>query len=114
MALATSRHVIRRFAAVSSYAGGMKAKSTITVRLEPAERERLAAEAERQGVAADQLVHELIRAALARLPEDAEERRRRGLEALKRLRELTKDLPPIDGVAVARQAREELEQRPFQ
>jgi hypothetical protein len=47
------------------------------------------------------------------LEEREEARRRRGLEALDRLAELTADLPPIDAVRVARESREELERRPY-
>lgn len=90
----------------------MKKSAVVTVHMDPQEHERLEAEAKRRGISAGELAHELIEAGLSGLPEDAEERRRRGLKALERLRELTADLPPVDAVQVARQAREELEQRP--
>jgi len=43
---------------------------------------------------------------------EAEWRRRAGLAALDRLATLTADLPSVDAVQVAREIREELEQRP--
>lgn len=43
--------------------------------------------------------------------EDEELRREKALEALARLREITRDLPPVDAVQIARESREELERR---
>ena len=85
---------------------------TVTIRLDPFEYERLEAEAQRLGLTPVALARRYVQAALpAELPAAAEERRRRGLEALAQLAELTADLPPVDAVQIARESREELERR---
>jgi hypothetical protein len=85
----------------------------ITVRLDPTDYDRLAAEAQRLGMRPGTLVRAYLRAGLARHDEtEAERRRRIGLEALDRLAALTADLPPIDAVRIAEESRLELEGRP--
>jgi len=84
----------------------------ISVRLEAADYERLAAEARRLGLPPATLVRLYVRAGLGGEGETGAERSRRaGLAALDRLAELTADLPPIDAVRVARESRDELERR---
>lgn len=77
-----------------------------TVRLTSASYELLAQEARRRGIDADALADELLRGDLgARAGED--------LEAVLTLSdELRARLPEIDGVALAREARRELDGRP--
>lgn len=92
----------------------MSATKGVTLRLDSADYERLAAEAKRLGMSPGTLARVYVRAGLARNAEsEAEWRRRIGLEALERLAQITADLPPTDAVQVARESREELEQRPF-
>ena len=55
------------------------------------------------------LARALVRAGLNGGQTEAEKRRRAGLAALDRLAEITADLPPIDGVRIARESREELD-----
>lgn len=81
------------------------ATSTHTVRLQPDAYELVAREAERRGVEPDEVVDVIIRADLGMLDE-------RDLDAtLRRAAALRSTLPQIDGVALAREARAELEQR---
>jgi hypothetical protein len=53
-----------------------------------------------------------VRAGLGDGESERERRRQAGLAALDRLAELTSDLPPVDAARVAREGREDLEQRP--
>lgn len=98
------------------YRGSMTTNSVITVHLEPREREQLEAEAERRGLSTSALVREYVRAGLPVCEADMDERRRRGREALRRLAALRSELrqagyPSVDGVELARQVREELDER---
>ena len=81
------------------------ATSAHTVKLQPDAYELVVREAERRGVEPDDLVDEIVRADLGRLNEGDLE------ETLRRATALRSKLPPIDGVALAREARAELEQR---
>ena len=93
----------------------MTVRKAITLRLEAEDYERLEAEAKRLGMRPGTLAQAYIRAGLAGHADiEAEKKRRLGLEALDRLAKLTADLPPIDAVEVARESREELEQRSSQ
>lgn len=81
------------------------ATSAHTVRLHPDAYELVVREAERRGVEPNELVDELVRADLGRLTDG-------NLEAtLRRAAQLRAKVPPIDGVALAREARAELEDR---
>ena len=85
----------------------------ISVRLDTADYDQLEAEANRLGLPPATLVRIYVRAGLAGNGEtEAEWRRRTALAALDRLATLTADLPSVDAVQVARESREELEQRP--
>jgi hypothetical protein len=90
----------------------MMSGKNLTIRLEPEEYDRLEAEAKRLATRPDELAVTFIRAALRESAETDAERRRRGLEALDKLAQLTRDLPPIDAVKIVREGREELERRP--
>lgn len=88
---------------------------TIVVELDPVDYDRLRDEAARQGKALEALARDYLR---AQLPDqtDADERRRRMLEALDALAKLREELrqdgyPPVDAVELLRQGREELERR---
>ena len=83
----------------------------VTLRLDPADYDRLEAEAERLGMSPGTLARVYVRAGLSGSATEAERRRRAGLVALDRLAELAADLPPVDAVRVARESREELELR---
>lgn len=88
---------------------------TITVRLDPAEYERLEAEAKRLGTSQGALARDFVRDCL-KARETPEERKRRTLEVLDRLEMLRAELrragyPTVDAVELVRQGREELEQR---
>jgi predicted DNA-binding protein len=89
----------------------MSVSKAITVRLDSADYERLEAEAKRLGMSPGALARAFVQSSLNEI-ETADERKRRGLEALERLAQLTADLPPVDAVQIARESREELEQRP--
>lgn len=90
--------------------GSMRA---LSVRLETADYDRLEAEAKRLGLPPATLVRLYVRAGLNGTMETEMARRRRsGLAALSRLAALTADLPPVDAVQLARESRDELDQRP--
>ena len=89
----------------------MSTRKPITLRLDAADYDRLEAEARRLGMAPSSLAEVYVRAGLGNGEAEHERRRRAGLAALDRLAELTMDLPRIDAVRVARESREELEQR---
>lgn len=81
------------------------ATSAHTVRLQPDAYELVMREAERRGLEPDELVDEIVRT-------DLRELKTADLEAaLRRAAALRAELPPIDGVALAREARAELEER---
>lgn len=90
--------------------------TTVSVQLDAADYERLESAARQFGLSPDVLIRAYVRAGLrGGATEDAmeqERRRQAGLNALKRLAELTADLPSVDAVQIARESREELEQRP--
>src|SRR5438270_10700739 len=96
----------------------MSATKAITLRLEAEDYERLEAEATRLGMRPGTLVRVYVRAGLANSGEsEAEKRRRIGLEVLDRLEALRADLrragyPSVDAVQLARESRDEFEQRP--
>jgi len=76
-----------------------------TIRLSPTSYDLLEQEARRRGTDPDALADELLRSDLAAVvPGDLE-------VALAALAELRAGLPEIDGVALAREARRELEER---
>ncbi len=52
------------------------------------------------------------RAMATRKTETAEERRRRGLEAIERLRELRREMPVLDAVSLIREVRDEADEEP--
>ena len=76
-----------------------------TVRLQAASYDLLEQEARRRGMEPDALAEELLRADLEGAPSDDLE------AALAGLHELRAGLPEIDGVALAREARRDLDQR---
>ena len=93
----------------------MTVRKAITLRLGAEDYERLGAEAKRLGMRSGTFAQAYSRAGLAGHAETgAAKKRRLGLEALDRLAKLTADLLPIDAVKVARESREELEQRSSQ
>jgi predicted DNA-binding protein len=98
----------------SCYTGIMK--KAITVRLDPADYERLEAEAKRLGMSPGTLARDFVRDCLKEI-ETGDERKRRALEVLDRLEKLRAELrragyPAVDAVKLVREGREELEQRP--
>lgn len=93
------------------YTLGMSVTKAITVRLDPADYQRLVEKAKEMGVSPGTLGRVYVRAGLTGNLE-TERKRRAGLEALERLARLTADLPSIDAVQIARESREDLERRP--
>jgi hypothetical protein len=93
----------------------MSTTKAITVRLDPADFERLAAEAKRLGMSPSTLARVYVRAGIAgKVETEAERRRRAGLAALKGLAALRERLPEvgaIDVVELIREGREELDRR---
>ena len=93
----------------------MTVRKGIRLHLEAEDYERLEAEAKRLGMRPATLAQAYIRAGLAEHAESgAQKKRRLGLAVLDRLAKLTADLPRIDAVEVARESREELDQRSVQ
>jgi len=82
----------------------MAASVVHTIQLPEDSYELLVREARRRGVEPDALANELLRADLAAAESDLE-------SALAAIAELRERLPAIDGLAVARAARVELERR---
>ena len=93
----------------------MSMTKAITLRLDPADYERLATQAKRLGIPRGALARDYVRAGLAENDETtAEWRRRTGLAALKRLAALRERLPdagPVDVVDLIQEGREELDRR---
>lgn len=81
------------------------ATSEHIVRLQSDAYELVVREAARRGVEPDELVDEIVRTDLSQLDDTDLE------TTLSRAAELRSTLPPIDGLALAREARNELEQR---
>jgi hypothetical protein len=79
---------------------------TITIHLSAEERDRLQAEADRLRLTPDVLAAKLLREQLAQIPTPL-----KALEALTQIREIAKQMPPIDAVNLARESREDLEYR---
>ena len=76
-----------------------------TIELQPDAFDLVSREAERRGISADQVVEEIVRT-------DLTVTRRGDLDAaLRRAADLRSTLPRVDGVALAREARDELEAR---
>jgi hypothetical protein len=95
----------------------MNATKTITLRLDPADYAGLEKEAKRLGLSPGTLARVYVRAGLHSDAAEAGQRRRTGLEALDRLDALRAELrqagyPSVDALAVLRESRAELEQRP--
>lgn len=96
----------------------MAANRALTLRLEPADYDRLEAEADRMGVSPATLARVYVRSALSgEQASPARKRRERGIAALNALAELRDDLrrrglPEVDSLQVLREARDELERRP--
>ncbi len=98
------------------YTGWMSVTKAITLRLDPADYERLEAEAERLGVAPAILARVYVRAGLNGEAESAAARNRRtGLAALRSLAALRQRLPddgsPVDVVEIIAEGREERDRR---
>lgn len=81
-----------------------------TIRLDPASYELLEAEARRRGFSPDEVARELMREQLAASGDDAQRMR----SALATAAAVRAALPPIDGVELARESREQLDRRATQ
>ena len=87
----------------------MSVRKAITVHLEPADYDRLEAEAKRLGMQPGALARVYVRAGLAgNVETDAAKKRLLGLAALDQLAALTADLPSTDAVEVARESRADI------
>jgi Fe2+ transport system protein FeoA len=86
---------------------------TVVVRLEDEDYELLRQRARALGVRPGTAARILLKADLGRetAGREAEERKRKAFEALDRLRELRKGLPPIDLAKLLEEGRQELEER---
>lgn len=89
----------------------MSTLRVMTLRLEPEDYDQLESEATRLGVPPATLVRMYIRAKLQNGEAKAERRRGAAFDALDRLAELTTGLPHANAVQIARESREELENR---
>jgi hypothetical protein len=91
----------------------MTRRKSLTIYLDEAAYEQLEAEARRLSTTASAVAQDYTYLGLANNDEpDTDRKRRIGLRALDDLAEITADLPPVDAVQVARESREELDERP--
>ena len=86
----------------------MQETDTITVRLVAEDLERLATEAARRGLTPDSLAAELLH---EKLQADREDKLANARQALEQLRQFRESSPTLDGVALVREGRDELEHR---
>lgn len=87
------------------------AAKPLTVRLDTTDYERLEETADQLGMRPGTLAKVLLHASLTGARTASLGNRARALAALARLRELAASLPPVDAVAVAAEARRELDAR---
>jgi len=100
-----------RFAAFRSYTLRMAAKP-LTVRLDSTDYERLEETADQLGMRPGTLAKVLLHASLTGARTSSLGNRARALAALATLRQMAAGLPPVDAVAIAAEARRELDARP--
>ncbi|MGI2904216.1 hypothetical protein [Tolypothrix sp. VBCCA 56010] len=84
----------------------MSESKFLTIQLSPEDRDRLQTEAIRLNVPPETLAQTLLHNSLAQVNPFIHPR-----EALLRLREIARKMPPVDAVKLARESRQELEQR---
>jgi hypothetical protein len=84
----------------------MSKPKTLTIQLSAEDSERLEAEAKKRNLPLDAMAHAMLRERLAQVKPLLDQH-----EALLRLREIGRKMPPIDAVQLARESREDLEQR---
>jgi hypothetical protein len=84
----------------------MSESITLTIQLSQADCDRLQSEAKRLNIPPEALASIVLQFGLAKINPSID-----GLAALWGLSEIRKKLPPIDAVKLARESREELEQR---
>lgn len=102
-----------RFASFRSYTRHMAARP-LTVRLEATDYERLEETADQLGMRPGTLAKVLLHASLSGQRSQAPGNRTRALAALATLRGMAASLPAVDAVAIAAEARRELDSRaPF-
>lgn len=89
----------------------MSAPKAITLWVGLEDYECLGAQAVRLGVTSPKLAGMYVESGLDGSSTVGEKRHQAGLDALDRLAELTRDLPAVDAVQVARESRAELEER---
>ena len=90
----------------------MNTRKAITLRLEGEDYARLEQEANQLGLHPATLARVYVRAGLVKRNEGTiDKQHQSALEALEYLAQLTADLPAIDAVRIARESRDELEQR---
>ena len=87
----------------------MSESKVLTVRVSLQEYDRLATEARRVNLPLDALAQRLLKSSIDGIKPKFDKEQSRS--ALAGLRSIARNLPAIDGVALARQSREELEQR---
>jgi hypothetical protein len=87
------------------------AAKPLTVRLDSTDYERLEETADQLGMRPGTLAKVLLHASLTGARTASLGNRARALAALARLREMAGSLPPVDAVAIAAEARNELESR---
>jgi len=88
----------------------MSESKFLTVQLSDGDYSRLANEAERLNLPLDILVQRLLKLSLEKIPPPTFDRQK-ARDAIAGLRKIARNLPPVDAVAIARQSREDLEQR---
>ncbi|MGB3514785.1 MAG: hypothetical protein WBA93_37360 [Microcoleaceae cyanobacterium] len=87
----------------------MSESKLLTVQLSSKDYDRLENEAKRLNLPIDILVQRLVQFGLEEIP--AQLNKQKAREAIAGLREIAKNLSQVDAVAIARQSREDLEQR---
>lgn len=88
----------------------MAKSKCLTIQLSNQDYTRLASQAEKLSLPLDVLVQRLLHVSLDNMTEPALDKQK-AKAALVGLREISNNLSPVDAVAIARQSREDLEQR---
>ena len=87
----------------------MSESHVLTVRVNAQDYDRLTTEAQRMNLPLDTLAEKLLKSSIDRIPPTFD--KQKAIEALAGLREIARNLPTVDAVAIARQSREDLEKR---
>jgi hypothetical protein len=87
----------------------MSESKVLTVRVSAEDYDRLATEARRVNLSLDALAYGLLKSSIDGIKPSVDKEKAKS--ALAGLRSIARNLPPVDAVTIARESREELEQR---